>query len=416
MTPSRFKGTARITFMALSTAAVVIFIGCAQPKPALTTEVVPTKGLPTTTAERPSQTPTETPTTAPSSTSAAEPTLSPTIEPTGTVPPPILRRVFSLSVESGSQASEIGSWGAGTLFDSPNITNSVIVSGGQSLISYDAIQWTGAPDEPTTIRFWDIPSGQVVQEIGLRINYQGFYASSDGRMIGTVRGACPSESSQCTLDIRDTSTGEILLSIEEDNIQGVTFSPDDRYLAFSGPQGIQLWDIAGKQLVRTLADPSFDDIIRFSHDEKFLAASTYLGVYVRVWDLETGTQLAEITSEKYAPIFYFSTMAFSPDDNTLAICINGIVDLYDTKTWSEGESWEWHQAPITAIAYSPDGRLLATGAVDGSIVLGTAAGEKLADLSGHKSFIKQLLFTWDGNWLMSTSWDGTLRFWGVPAE
>jgi WD40 repeat protein len=302
------------------------------------------------------------------------------------------------------------------LFDTPNITNSIVVSGGQSLISYDQILWTGAPDEPTVVKIWNIPGGEVVHQMELRINTQGVYASSDGRMIGTVRGSCPSETSKCTLEIRDTSTGEILLSIEEDSVQGVTFSPDDRYFAFSGLQGIQLWDIAGKQLVKTLTEPSSDDFIRFSHNGKYLAASTYLGLYVRVWDLETGTQLAEITSEKYEPIFYFSTMAFSPDDNSLAICINGIVDLYDTKTWSEGESWEWHQAPITAIAYSPDGRLMATGAVDGSIVLGTSAGQKLADLSGHTSYIKQLLFSSDGNWLMSTSLDGTLRYWGVPAE
>jgi WD40 repeat protein len=319
-------------------------------------------------------------------------------------------------VETGGAVNEIGGWGPGYIFDTPNITNSVITSNGQVLFTYEYTYVDGFEDVAIIYKR-HLPDGQLLSDLQVKMKYQELSASPDGSLLATVRGVCPSDTDKCTLEVRNSTTGEILVSVEDYLIEGVVFSQDNRYFAFYGVDEIQVWDIAEKQKKLSLADPWADVAIQFSHNGKLLAASTPMGLYFRVWDLETGTQLTETTSQKHPELFYFSTMAFSPDDRRLAIAINDIVGIWYTATWSEGESWRWLEfAPISAIAYSKDGSLIAVGGEDGSIVLGTSGGQKLADLSGHTTGIKQVVFSPDGKYLISSSWDGTLRFWGVPAK
>jgi WD40 repeat protein len=75
-----------------------------------------------------------------------------------------------------------------------------------------------------------------------------------------------------------------------------------------------------------------------------------------------------------------------------------------------------HTAPMTAVAYSPDGRWLATSASDGAIFLRDAeTGVRQTTLLGHAARVRRLRFTRDGQVLASASTDGTVRFWRLEA-
>ena len=107
-------------------------------------------------------------------------------------------------------------------------------------------------------------------------------------------------------------------------------------------------------------------------------------------------------------------MAWSPDGGLLALA--GFHDhslrLWDTATGQfrllTGRLGGWDRA----VAFSPNGKLLATAAADGAIQLwGMPEGKKLDALVGHAVHVICLAFSPDGTTLASGGADGSLRLW-----
>jgi WD40 repeat protein len=111
-----------------------------------------------------------------------------------------------------------------------------------------------------------------------------------------------------------------------------------------------------------------------------------------------------------------AALAFSPDGLLLGVNDGRDVLLLELGPGKEARRLSGaHRDPITCLAYSPDGRLLATGSADRRLVLWTMSGlAKDADrhvLLGHTDTISCLAFSRDGKTLASGSWDGTIRLW-----
>ena len=128
----------------------------------------------------------------------------------------------------------------------------------------------------------------------------------------------------------------------------MTFSPDGRILA-GGGSTIILWDAtSGEERARLAGGRSVWDLA-FSPDGKRLFS---VGDVVKVWDLATGEEevvLARSTSR---------SIAVSPDGKTLAIA-GDPVRLWDLTT-RESAALEGHEAPSSCVAFSPDGKILAS--------------------------------------------------------
>jgi uncharacterized protein with WD repeat len=114
---------------------------------------------------------------------------------------------------------------------------------------------------------------------------------------------------------------------------------------------------------------------------------------------------------------YVHAVAFSPDGKTLATTSSDrTVKLWDVATGKQMGGHAAHTAVVTSVAFSPDGKTLASAAWDLSVQLWDVAGGKIsADLRGHADGINAIAFSPDGKLLASASADSTVKLWDVAS-
>jgi WD40 repeat protein len=287
------------------------------------------------------------------------------------------------------------------------------------------------------VKLWDVESGQEIADITDQANdrekggygtggAQDFAWSPDGRTLAlaTERG----------VNLVNLQTGaEIELSTDGNQSQRghiITFSPYGDLLAIAshkfGQGVVKVYDIDSYELLYSLEE--FEDNmafgIAFSPDGATLAtgwgnAWGFAPGGVKIWDVSTGALIDEFSYERLATIY---NLAFNHEGNHLAtISGEGIVDIWDMTTGREVQHFEGTSGYGYAIAFSPDGKILAVGGAatfddaTASLRLIDLTTEKiLFDLQGHSNgYVGSIAFNSDGNVLASASWDGTVRLWDV---
>jgi hypothetical protein len=201
-------------------------------------------------------------------------------------------------------------------------------------------------------------------------------------------------------------------------MQRLAFSPDGRYLAARFPgAGVQVFDTQTRTLVKKLLRYSglgYEQTLAFSpHGDQLVAnqltvdrGDVLLRWDVRTWEeLPPGPALASDAGPGAS-----GHVAFDPSGRRLA---TGYGSIFDTTTWDEVGDLAFHPPPLR-LAWSPDGRLLATGGASSKVeVWDAASGEIVRTIRQSRKFFTDFAFTPDGRHLLTVCNEATAQAWDV---
>jgi len=176
--------------------------------------------------------------------------------------------------------------------------------------------------------------------------------------------------------------------------ESLAFSPDGRrVLTCTSPEPIRIWDVATGQLIRTLTDPS-STLAVFSPDGKMVAAGIGPQPELAVWDVETGQLKFRGQGHRQD----VRCLAFSPDGRTIATgSLDTTIILWDVANGRHRESLLGHHGSVQVVTFSPDGRTLASGGMGGDLHLwNVVTGQELLRLKGPQGGFHAILFSPDG--------------------
>ena len=279
---------------------------------------------------------------------------------------------------------------------------------------------TGGDHRGRKVRLWEVATGKCVATLAGHAD--AIHAVAFAPHGKTLVTACYDG----TTRVWEIATEKELFqfSAGESRLNAAAFSPDGKLLATADhTNAVRLWDAAtGNETGRLDAGQDQVVAVAFSPDGKLVAGGS-LGGTVRVWEVAGAREVRRVRGRDLSA----HSVAFAPDGKTFAAGYGDWVD--GRRIWVAGEVTVWetasgkllhrlaeHSGAVQAIAFSPDGRALAAGTVNGGVLLwDPGTGKARLRSAAHQASIRCLAFA-DPRTLVTTSSDRTVRVWDVTRK
>lgn len=260
-------------------------------------------------------------------------------------------------------------------------------------------------------------------------NHLGFWTFPDGKFLRSIDGfpvAISPDFRYIVLEkqVLDLKSGKPILTVahKKDTMDTAAFSPDGELMAVKASAHI----VKGQLSILRTADGSvvssfgtrFICAMAFSPDSQTIATGHWNNI--TLWDVRSGERLAVLMSpprkvdpERYLRDGrYLGAVAVSPDGKLIAAgSDDGELQVWNfvSRKLMYATSLSW--AGVTAVAFSPDSNLIATGSYhDGTLrLVDTTTGKLLSEIQVSMFGVGAVAFSPDGKYLVTPSNDGMLN-------
>ena len=259
-----------------------------------------------------------------------------------------------------------------------------------------------------TIRYWDAKTGDLLSQRHVQDGISDVSFSNKLTRIAVLHGVLNNKRRRIT--VWDEASDKPLFDLAvPDGDRRVAISAVGKMLATWGEDDLRVWNVADGTLLSKIATtegPGGIDGFALSDDGRYVAARA-ISDSIRVWDTRTGKLTREFqpSPNRFAPDAksFGGQFAIAPDGRTLATCLGDTIVIYEIMTGKRVAEFPRQTTGYAAeMAFSANGKLIASSARDGSIRLfSVTKGNVLADLQTDAPGWTSIAFTADGKHLLS---------------
>ena len=191
----------------------------------------------------------------------------------------------------------------------------------------------------------------------------------------------------------------------------------DRFAASSHDWKVTLWDAATPSAPVQIIDAhqnAAQAVAYVTTERGPRLASGGADRMVKLWNLDTLDRVRTYRGHKD----YITALAFSPDGKLLASAsLDGNIRLWSTGSGRALRRLYGHRGRVGSLSFAPDGKTLASGGADGQLrVWDVSRGRTLRTLTGHAGAVNAVSFAPDGARIASAGADGIIRIWANPVS